>query len=174
MPTVTAPTAPSTVPDFPALADRTTYNAKAYAWAQHMGNTYPVQMLSLANVTYNNALLATTAATTATDKAAQTASDRIQTGLDRVQTGLDAVASAAMDKRYLGAKPSAPALDNQGATLAIGSVYYDTTLEKVRTWAGSSWVEGVSAVAGVASYNGATGNVVVKAFNSRSFFAMGV
>ena len=79
-----------------------------------------------------------------------------------------------MDKRYLGSKATAPTLDNQGAALATGAVYYDTALAKVRTWTGSAWAEGISAVAGVSSYNGATGNVVVKAFNSRSFFAMGV
>lgn len=52
----TNPTAPSTVPEFPALSDRVNYNAKAYAWAQHMDLVYPGEMYSLASVTYTNAV----------------------------------------------------------------------------------------------------------------------
>lgn len=71
-------------------------------------------------------------------------------------------AALLVDKRYLGAKSSAPSLDNQGAALQSGAVYYDTTLGIVRTWNGSTWVIGISAVAGVSSFNGATGAVTFK------------
>lgn len=64
-----------------------------------------------------------------------------------------------MDKRYLGAKSTEPSTDNQGQPLQVGAVYYDTALGKVRTWNGSAFVEGISAVAGVTSVNGATGAV---------------
>ena len=115
-------------------------------------------------------------AVVATDKAVLTAADRVQTGLDRVQTGLDrvqtgldAVAAAAMDKRYLGAKSTAPTLDNQGAALQTGAVYYDTVLSKVRTWAGSVWVEGISAVAGVSSVNGQSGAVTLSLLLNKAY-----
>lgn len=65
-----------------------------------------------------------------------------------------------MDKRYLGAKAAPPALDNQGAALQTGANYYDTVLAKLRVWAGAAWVDGISAVAGVTSVNGASGAVV--------------
>ena len=101
-----------------------------------------------------------------------TAADRVQTGLDRtataadrVQTGLDATAAqssmVAASKLNLGNKASAPALDNQGAALLAGATYYDTTLDKWRVWTGIAWGDGISAVAGVASVNGMTGNVVL-------------
>lgn len=163
----------SALPAPPAPTDVTSvFNSRAFALLSALptfvteANTLQTDVNAKAGVATDKAVL------TAADRV-QTGLDRVQTGLDRVQTGLDAVASAAMDKRYLGAKTSAPATDNQGLTLATGAVYYDTALSKVRTWTGSAWVEGISVVAGVASYNGATGNVVVKAFNSRSFFAMG-
>ena len=68
-----------------------------------------------------------------------------------------------MDKRYLGAFAVAPTLDNQGAALSTGAVYYDTALAKVRIWSGSAWVEGIASVAGVSTVNGANGAVTVQA-----------
>ena len=64
-----------------------------------------------------------------------------------------------MDKRYLGAKASDPTTDNQGQALAAGAVFYNTTTNKVRTWTGSVWTDGITAIAGVSSFNGATGAV---------------
>lgn len=64
-----------------------------------------------------------------------------------------------LDKRYLGAKASDPTTDNQGQALAAGAVFYNTTLNKVRTWTGSVWTDGITAIAGVASVNGASGAV---------------
>ena len=61
----TTPVAPSAVPDFPALSDRTTYNAKAYAWAVHMDTVYPAEMQALATVTNSNAVEAAASAVTA-------------------------------------------------------------------------------------------------------------
>lgn len=51
----TSPTAPSAVPDFPAIGDAS-YNTKAYDWATHMDATYPAEMLALASNTYANAV----------------------------------------------------------------------------------------------------------------------
>ena len=66
----TSPTAPTAVPDFPAIGDAS-YNTKAYNWATHMDATYPAEMLALATNTYNNAVEADADATTATTKAAE-------------------------------------------------------------------------------------------------------
>lgn len=43
------------------------------------------------------------------------------------------------DDRYLGAKNSAPSLDNDGQALLVGALYYDTVLERLRYWNGSAW-----------------------------------
>lgn len=76
----TSPTAPSAVPDFPALSDRTTYNAKAYAWAVHMDVTYGAEMMALASNTYNNAVEAAASAATATTQAAAAADSAVLAG----------------------------------------------------------------------------------------------
>lgn len=83
---------------------------------------------------------AATAASTATTKAAEADASAVQAS-----------------KLNLGPKSSAPAVDNQGAALLAGATYYDTSLSKWRVWSGSAWTDGLSAVAGVASLNGASG-----------------
>ncbi len=40
---------------------------------------------------------------------------------------------------YLGAKSSAPAVDNQGHPLIIGAVYWDTVSSQMFSWSGSEW-----------------------------------
>lgn len=66
----TSPTAPTAVPDFPAIGDAS-YNTKAYNWATHMDATYPTEMQALATNAYSNAVEADADATTATTKAAE-------------------------------------------------------------------------------------------------------
>lgn len=43
------------------------------------------------------------------------------------------------DDRYLGAKAAAPTLDNDGAALLTGALYWDTVLASFRVWSGSAW-----------------------------------
>ena len=145
-------------PDFPALSDRAsgTYNSKAFAWAEAMQSTTGPNIHALAVTVKDNA----------DDAAANTLltdADRVQTGLDRVQTGADRNAAEASriaaSKLNLGNKASAPTLDNQGDALLAGTTYYDTTLNKWRVWTGVAWGDGISAIAGVSSLNGLTGDV---------------
>lgn len=91
----TTPTAPTAVPDFPELSDRATYNARAYAWAVHMDDVYPAEMLALANNTYNNAVEGAASAVTATTQAGIAAT---QVGLAEAQVSLaeDAASAAAL------------------------------------------------------------------------------
>lgn len=49
------------------------------------------------------------------------------------------------DDRYLGPKTSAPTLDNDGNTLVIGALYFDTTSGKMRVYTASGWVDASSA-----------------------------
>ena len=44
------------------------------------------------------------------------------------------------DKRYLGSKSVAPTLDNQGAALAVGAQYFNSTSTNSFVWSGSAWV----------------------------------
>lgn len=44
------------------------------------------------------------------------------------------------DDRYLGAKTSDPALDNDGDPLVAGMLYYNTSIPEMRLYTGASWV----------------------------------
>ncbi len=101
---------------------------------------------SAANVSANTASIqagvASGAAITATDKAAEAAASALSAS-----------------KLNLGDKAFPPTTDNQGSAILAGATYYDTTLGKARVWSGVAWADGISAVAGVASLNGESGNL---------------
>lgn len=94
-------------------------------------------------------LLAAAAAADASASGASTA----QTGAQGAASTASAAAAAAaaardatlaaydsFDDRYLGAKSAPPTLDNDGAALVAGALYFDRTSEKMRLWTGSAWV----------------------------------
>ena len=78
--------------------------------------------------------------------AAQTAAETAQTGAETAQTAAEAARDATLaaydsfDDRYLGAKASDPATDNDGDPLAAGMLYYNTTVPEMRLYTGSAWV----------------------------------
>ena len=78
--------------------------------------------------------------------AAQTAAETAQTGAETAQTAAEAARDAtraaydSFDDRYLGAKASDPATDNDGDPLAAGMLYYNTTVPEMRLYTGSAWV----------------------------------
>jgi len=96
----------------------------------------------------------------------------------------DAAASAAsaaalldnFDDRYLGPKSSAPTLDNDGNTLVIGALYFDTTSGKMRVYTASGWVDASAAsqaaltvykfvaTAGQTTFSGADANGLTLAY----------
>jgi hypothetical protein len=45
------------------------------------------------------------------------------------------------DDRYLGSKSSAPTVDNDGNTLLVGAIYWNSTLNNMYVWSGSVWVQ---------------------------------
>lgn len=65
-----------------------------------------------------------------------------------VAAGVGAAASAAaaaasfdsFDDRYLGAKAVDPTVDNDGNTLLVGALYWNTTITAMKTWSGTQWV----------------------------------
>ena len=104
-----------------------------------------------ANLATTKAGDAATSATTASTKASEAATSAADSEASRI----------AASKLNLGNKAAPPAADNQGDALLAGATYYDTTLTKWRVWTGAAWGDGISAVAGVSSVNGMTGNVVL-------------
>ena len=97
----------------------------------------------------------------------QTALDRIATAADKVATNADAsststsatnaansAASAAasldnFDDRYLGAKSSAPTVDNDGNALVEGAMYFDSSANGMKVYDGADWI--AASAAGTAS-----------------------
>ena len=131
------------VGDFNSAAAATQQNATA-------ANERAVAAASSASAANGSASTASTqagiasgAATTATAKAAEAAASALSAS-----------------KLNLGNKASPPTTDNQGSALLAGATYYDTTLSKWRVWNGAAWTDGISALAGVASLNGESGNLV--------------
>ena len=71
---------------------------------------------------------------------------------DTASAAASAAASEAaydsFDDRYLGAKASPPAVDNDGDALLVGALFFDTTAGRMKVYDGSSWIEAGSGVNG--------------------------
>jgi len=141
-----------------------------------------------------SASTASTAATTATTQATNAASSATSASTSATSasssasaasvSASDAAASAAsaaalldnFDDRYLGPKSSAPTLDNDGNTLVIGALYFDTTSGKMRVYTASGWVDASAAsqaaltvykfvaTAGQTTFSGADANGLTLAY----------
>ena len=176
-------TSPPTIAALPATPDPTspsaTFDAAAYAWSVALP-AFVTSTNAVGTNVYDNAVDAADKATTATTQAG-IATDQADIAIAQAVIATtkagDATSQAAsvlaMDKRYLGSFAVAPGVDNQGAALQPGAVFYDSALNKVRTWSGSAWIEGITSVAGVASVNGATGAVVIPQPYGRFLFFAG-
>jgi len=87
-----------------------------------------------------------------TDAATKAYADAIGTAVaaDAASAAASAAAAAAsydsFDDRYLGAKASAPTLDNDGNALVTGAIYFNTAATKFYAWNGSAWQELTSTI----------------------------
>lgn len=68
------------------------------------------------------------------------------------------ISIADWETQYLGAKSDPPTTDNEGNPLHNGALYWDTSLNAMFVWSGTSWTAFSSAVASV---NGQIGEVVL-------------
>ena len=72
------------------------------------------------------------------------------------------------DDRYLGAKSSDPATDNDGQPLIVGALYWSTPLSKMKAWDGSAWAfwsgdisgPAISTDTAIAIFDGTNGKLV--------------
>lgn len=105
----------------------------------------------------NAAASASTATTQATNAAASASSAA------SAQSAAEAARDSALaaydnfDDRYLGAKSSDPALDNDGNALLAGALYYNTTVPEMRLYTGSAWVAAYVSGAGFVAQSSSTG-----------------
>jgi hypothetical protein len=98
---------------------------------------------------------ATVAATSASNAASsQTAAANSATASANSATASAASAASAaasydlFDDRFLGAKSSAPSADNDGGSLVVGTLYFDTTAQLMKVYGSSGWQSAGSAVNG--------------------------
>ena len=89
---------------------------------------------TIATYASNAATSATSAATSATSAAAS-ATAAASSATDAATTYDN------FDDRYLGSKSTAPTVDNDGNTLLVGAIYWNSTLNNMYVWSGSTWVQ---------------------------------
>ena len=132
-----------------------TTNADSAKWALLVNaaaaNASAVAAAASASAAASSASTASTQATNASNyaTAASTSASNASTSASNASTSAAAAASALaqtltaydnFDDRYLGAKSSDPALDNDGNALVAGALYFDTTSAGMKVYTGSAWV----------------------------------
>lgn len=106
---------------------------------------------------------ASAAATSATSASGSATTATTQAGIATTQaTSSSGSASDAsntyvtFDKRFLGAKAADPTLDNQGAALQTGALYWNSVSSVMKAWTGSSWQVAYAPTAGFLALSGGT------------------
>lgn len=86
---------------------------------------------------------AATSATNASNSASAASTSATNASNSATAAASSATAAAAsydsFDDRYLGPKASNPTLDNDGAALLTGALYWNTASNEMRVWTGSVW-----------------------------------
>ena len=119
------------------LAALPTFGTEANAVAAEV-NTNKNTAVTSATTATTQAGIATTAATTATTQAgiATTKATEALTSANNAAASFDA-----FDDRFLGSKSSNPSTDNDGNTLLVGAMYWNSTAKEMRVWGGSVWAQ---------------------------------
>lgn len=120
---------------------------------------WTTQANELAVFTDSRASLAATSADTASAKASEAESSATAAAESAVAAEDAAENLAALDQLWLGAQSTDPATGKNGAPLVAGNAYVNNSTGYLRAYNGSAWVQGISAVAGVSSINGLTGDI---------------
>ena len=146
-----------------AAASATTATTKASEAATSATNaatsatTATTQATTATTQATNAATSATSAATSATT--ATTKASEASTSATNAAASYDS-----FDDRYLGAKSSAPSVDNDGDALLTGALYWNTSSNQLFVWDGSAWDQAAFSTSGsVTSFNTRTGAVTLSA-----------
>ena len=93
----------------------------------------------------NSATAAATSAASASTSASSALTSQTAAATSATSAATSATSAATtydeFDDRYLGSKSSAPTVDNDGNTLLVGAIYWNSTLNNMYVWSGSVWVQ---------------------------------
>ena len=138
-----------------AAAETAETNAETAETNAETAETGALAAQAAAEAAQAAAELAETGAETAQTaaEAAQAAAETAETNAETAETNAVAAQTAAeaardatlaaydnFDDRYLGAKTSDPALDNDGNALVAGALYFNSVAGEMRLYTGSAWV----------------------------------
>lgn len=143
-------------------------SAAAALTSQNAAGTSASNAATSATAAAGSATTANTKAGEASTSATAAAASATAAGVseDNAETAATAAAAAldAFTDLYLGAKASAPTLDNDGNALVVGALYFDTTVDTMFTYTGEAWQSLATDGTGggdVTSVAGRTGAVVL-------------
>jgi len=128
----------------------------------------------------DNILGSATAAATSASNAATSESNAATSETNASNSATAAASSAtsaaasldSFDDRYLGAKSSAPSLDNDGDALIVGALYFDSTAGAMKVYSANGWTNAGSSVNGTTnrySYTATAGQTVFAATYDSGF-----
>jgi len=100
--------------------------------------TYVDTILGSATAAATSAANAATSESNAATSETNAAASETAAGISETNA---AASYDAFDDRYLGSKASAPTLDNDGAALLTGALYFNTTTPKMWVYSGTVWLE---------------------------------
>ena len=127
--------------------------------AQTAAETAETNASASATAAASSATSASTSATNASTSATSAATSATNAATSETNA---AASYDSFDDRYLGAKASAPTLDNDGDALLTGALYWNSTLNQLYVWDGAAWDEAAFSVTGaVTSFNTRTGAVTL-------------
>ena len=132
--TAAATSATSAAASATAAATSATSAAASATTAANSVATIAGYATSAANSATASATSATSAAASAT--AASTSAASAATSATSAATTYDE-----FDDRYLGSKSTAPTVDNDGNPLLVGAIYWNSTVNNMYVWSGSTWVQ---------------------------------
>ena len=127
-------------------------SASAAATSASNASTSASNAATSATNASNSASAAATSATNASNSAsaASTSASNAATSESNAATSASNAAASydSFDDRYLGAKSSAPTLDNDGNTLLTGALYFNTSTNEMKVWSGSAWLNAYASLSG--------------------------
>jgi len=117
--------------------------------------TLAAAQVALATTQANNAATSASTASGHKDTATTKASEAASSASAASSSATAAAASAdAFDDIYLGAKSSAPSVDNDGDALTTGDQYFNTSANQLNIWNGSAWQVAAISASGLATIVG--------------------